>query len=83
VSENGWTYNELARNWLEKDFDAQTRAKAGGRLRVLILDGHKSHVSEAFLEYAKANNICILGYPPHCTHALQGLNVVTVRLRRH
>ena len=29
-----------------------------------------------FLEYAQANNIIVLGYPPHCTHALQGLDVV-------
>ena len=29
-----------------------------------------------FLEYAWANNIIVLGYPPHCTHALQGLDVV-------
>jgi hypothetical protein len=28
------------------------------------------------LDYCKANNIVVLGYPPHCTHALQGLDVV-------
>ncbi|KAJ7874177.1 hypothetical protein B0H14DRAFT_3555565 [Mycena olivaceomarginata] len=28
------------------------------------------------LRYAAENNIIILGYPPHCTHALQGLDVV-------
>jgi hypothetical protein len=30
------------------------------------------------LEFAQANNIIILGYPPHCTHALQGLNIVCI-----
>ena len=76
VSENGWTDNELGRQWLEKDFDAQTKEKAAGHTRILLVDGHKSHVSCEFLEYAKTNDIEVLGYPPHCTHALQGLDVV-------
>ena len=29
-----------------------------------------------FIQYARDNNIIVLGYPPHCTHALQGLDVV-------
>lgn len=29
-----------------------------------------------FIDYARANNIILLGYPAHCTHALQGLDVV-------
>ncbi|KDQ54526.1 hypothetical protein JAAARDRAFT_83974, partial [Jaapia argillacea MUCL 33604] len=75
-SPNGWTDGELALNWIEKDFDAQTREKANGGTRLLIMDGHSSHYTLALLKYARANNIVILGYPPHCTHALQGLDVV-------
>ena len=59
-----------------KDFDPQTKEKAGGRTRVLLMDGHSSHYSLELLDYAQANNIVILGYPPHCTHVLQGLDVV-------
>ena len=40
------------------------------------MDGHSSHYSADLLEYCVANNIEVLGYPPHCTHALQGLDVV-------
>lgn len=43
---------------------------------MLILDGHSSHYSLEFLEFAIKHNIVVLGYPPHCTHALQGLDVV-------
>jgi hypothetical protein len=59
-----------------KDFDKQTWDKAQGQTRVLILDGHSSHYTPELLEYARDHNIMILGYPPHCTHALQGLDVV-------
>lgn len=43
---------------------------------MLLLDGHSSHHTPTLLQFARENNICILGYPPHCTHALQGLDVV-------
>src|SRR5271156_3317212 len=59
-----------------KDFDPQTKEKAGGCTRVLLMDGHSSHYTAELLDYAQANNIVILGYPPHCTHALQGLDVM-------
>lgn len=75
-SPNGWTDGELARNWIERNFDPQTREKAAGRTRILLLDGHKSHYTQDVLQFAHDNNIRILGYPPHCTHALQGLDVV-------
>jgi hypothetical protein len=58
------------------DFDPQTKEKASGRAHVLLMDGHSSHFTSELLEYAMDNNITILGYPPHCTHALQGLDVV-------
>ena len=40
------------------------------------MDGHSSHYTPELLKYARDNNIIILGYLPHCTHALQGLDVV-------
>ena len=59
-----------------QDFDRQTREQAAGRLRALILDGHGSHLTAKLLCYALEHGIEILAYPPHCTHALQGLDVV-------
>jgi len=75
-SPNGWTDRELALEWIKKHFDPMTYEKANGQIWVLLLDGHKSHYSRDLLFYAHKNNIMILGYPPHCTHALQGLDVV-------
>ncbi len=62
--------------WLETVFDAETREKAAGKTRVLILDGHSSHYTLEFIKYTRQNNIIVLGYPLHCMHALQGLDVV-------
>lgn len=75
-SPNGWTDGDLAAEWIVEDFDRQTKDKAAGKTRVLLMDGHSSHYTPELLDFARANNIIILGYPPHCTHALQGLDVV-------
>lgn len=47
-----------------------------GQTRVLIMDGHSSHYSLELLEFCISKNIVVLCYPAHCTHALQGLDVV-------
>ena len=75
-SENGWTDGKLAQEWIEKDFDAATKEKTNGRTRVLVMDGHSSHYTLDLLRYTQDHNIIVLGYPPHCTHILQGLDVV-------
>ena len=72
----GWTDAEIAMEWMAKDFDAQTRDKVEGQTQVLLLNGYSSHYTPELLEYVQDQNIIILEYPPHCTHVLQGLDVV-------
>ena len=64
-------------------FDRYTRVRARGKYRLLILDGHDSHVTKAFIEYAHANKILALLFPPHATHALQPLDVACFRSLAH
>ncbi|KIJ42700.1 hypothetical protein M422DRAFT_137261, partial [Sphaerobolus stellatus SS14] len=66
----------LAIEWFKKDFDVQTRDKANGESRALILDGHNSHYPTNLLQYALEADVLIIGYPSHSTHGLQGLNVI-------
>lgn len=75
VTENGWTDASMAVWWL-KNFDEQTREKAAGRPRLLLVDGHNSHYTVEFIRYARDANIVTLCYPSHTTHVLQGLDVV-------
>jgi hypothetical protein len=75
VSENGWTNNELGLEWL-KHFDAFTKTRQVGRYRLLILDGHESHVSQDFKDYCLEQKILTLCMPAHSSHILQPLDVV-------
>lgn len=75
VSENGWTNNELGLAWL-KHFDAHTKARQVGAWRLLILDGHESHLNQDFKDYCLENKILTLCMPAHSSHVLQPLDVV-------
>jgi len=67
VSDNGWTTNEIGCQWLEA-FDRHTQPQSQGLHRLLLLDGHESHVSIDFIEYCQSHNIIALCLPPHSTH---------------
>ena len=43
---------------------------------MLLVDGHNSHYTVAFLLYAREHLIIVLCYIPHSTHVFQGLDVV-------
>ena len=73
-SENGWTTNEIGLEW-SKHFDQFTKDRTTGRYRLLILDGHESHLSVQFQEFCKEKDIITLCMPPHSSHILQPLDV--------
>lgn len=75
ISDSGWTDNELGRMWIERLFDVQTREQANGRWRMLIVDGHDSHVSTEVIEFACLKKIALLCLPAHLTQKLQPLDV--------
>jgi hypothetical protein len=65
-------------------FDRHTAAKARRQWRLLILDGHGSHLTPKFLEYCDAHRILLMIFPPYSTHSLQPLDVVLFApLSRH
>ena len=75
-SPSGWTNNNIGLAWLEQVFNRETKQKARRQWRLLILDGHGSHVTMKFIEFCDAHKILLLIYPPHSTHTLQPLDVV-------
>jgi hypothetical protein len=74
-----WSNNEMGLDWLKTVFDRYTKEKARNSWRMLILNGHGSHLTAAFIEYCFENKILLIIYPPHATHTLQPLDVVMFR----
>ena len=75
VSRKGWTNEELGMSWLRTIFDANTKEKAGNNKRLLLVDGHSSHINLRFIDYCDTNGILLAILPPHSTHRLQPLDV--------
>lgn len=74
-SQSGYMDSELALAWL-KWVEERTAEKASGEKRVIHLDGHITHTSLDFDDYADKHNRILVGYPPDSTDRLQGLDVL-------
>jgi hypothetical protein len=76
-SAQGWSNNQFGLEWLTKVFNPATVEKATRARcrRLLIVDGHSSHVNLEFLETCDRLRIVVLILPPHSTHRLQPLDV--------
>lgn len=70
-----WASKNLGLEWLKRVFDPLTRDKAAGRQRLLIADGHGSHIRADFIAYCMENQIDLLIMPAHCSHILQPLDL--------
>jgi hypothetical protein len=75
VSPQGWRDSKVGYDWLTNVNDPISKARCPGESRLLILDGHVSHINYKFLTFCEANNIVVFCLPPHSTHLLQPLDV--------
>ena len=72
---NGWTSNKHGLQYLCDVFEPSTREKANGKWRLLICDGHDSHITAAWIAHCMKNNIILMILPPHSSHLTQPLDV--------
>ncbi len=75
LSENGWTDNELGLAWIQKCFDPETKVCQKGEYRMLLIDGHASHITTKVIDYCISQKIVLLCLSAHTTHLLQPLDV--------
>jgi len=71
----GWTSNIHGLQWLCEVFERLTREKANGKPRLLICDGHDSHITASWIAHCMKNNIIFMVLPPHSSHLTQPLDV--------
>ena len=74
MSEKGYTDAGISLAWF-KLFELDTHEKSNGNYRVLFLDGHSSHLTTDFIDYAIEHSIILVCSPPHGTHVYQTLDV--------
>jgi hypothetical protein len=74
TSNSGWTSDNHAYEWLTTLFEPETRRNDGKR-RLLLLDGHGSHLTARFIAFCLNKNIDLVCLLPHTSHLLQPLDV--------
>ncbi|CAF1674770.1 unnamed protein product [Rotaria magnacalcarata] len=75
-SESGWISEGLFTEWFKSCF--LERTKHIDRPLLLVMDRHPTHINIDVIELAIKNKVILLCLPPHSTHALQPLDVVTL-----
>ena len=75
TSNSGWTSDSHGYEWLSTVFEPCTRPEDLACRRLLIADGHSSHITAKAIAFRMAHAIDLLILPPHCLHILQPLDV--------
>ncbi|KAJ0132088.1 hypothetical protein HZ326_24823 [Fusarium oxysporum f. sp. albedinis] len=68
-----WFIEEL-KKWLREVYLPQTQPEDESDARLIILDGHRSHVSDEWMATCFLNNVYCCYLPAHCSHRLQPLD---------
>ena len=61
--------------WLTRCFEPATYEKAAGEYRLLICDGHDSHITGQYIGHCMDHDIILMILPPHSSHLTQPLDV--------
>jgi hypothetical protein len=72
MSGSGWSNSIIFKDYLENHF--QKFCQGQGH-KLLLVDGHKSHINEETITWAKDHAVIIFVLPPHTSWVLQPLDV--------
>jgi hypothetical protein len=81
-SSTGYSNDLLSLKYLGH-FNRFSQASTIGRYRMLIFDGHGSHLSQNFIDYCWEYRIHPFQLPVHTTHLLQPLDVGVFQALKH
>lgn len=75
TSNSGWISDSHGYEWLTTVFAPSTKPDDPSARRLLIMDGHSSHMTANVIVFCMQNVIDLLILPPHTSHLLQPLDV--------
>jgi len=70
TSNSGWTSDSHAYEWLTTVFEPSTKPASPTQRRLLIMDGHGSHITANVIAQCMEHTIDLLILPPHTSHVL-------------
>ena len=70
---SGWMTKELFVEIFNRSLKFMNASKSNSAL--LVMDNHRSHLSDALVNAARDHDVTIVTFSPHCNHHLQPLDV--------
>ena len=74
MSDSGWSNHAIFRQYLVEHFVKYAPGRDNEKC-LIVLDGHKSHVSVGLTEWARDHGIILFILPAHTSHILQPMDV--------
>lgn len=74
-SDSGWMKGDVFFEFIANDFDNWVTQNKLKRPILLLIDGHKSHMTMQLSEFCDQNGIILYALPPNTTHILQPADV--------
>ena len=75
TTDSAWTNSELGLQWLKKLFLPETAPTEQRAHRLLLCDGHSSHMTPEFIWECYINDVDLVYLPAHTSHVLQPLDL--------
>ena len=75
LSPTQWSNNYMGFKWLSKHCHPRTQPIDQDAYRLLLIDGHSSHLSYEFVSSTLQHHIQLLCFPSHTNHLLQPLDM--------
>jgi hypothetical protein len=83
TASKGYTTDEIALDWLRHFHQHTEKRVSKTDARLLLMDGHGSHLTYNFLDYCEKNNIIPFCFVPHTTHLVQPLDGQPFQAYKH
>ena len=77
VSESGWSNTEIFKKYLSDHFVKYVQGSSDS-YKLVLYDGHKTHLHPDIIQWALKNNIVLFVLPAHSSHILQPLDVAVL-----
>ncbi|XP_072390016.1 uncharacterized protein [Diabrotica undecimpunctata] len=74
-SDSGWMTGEVFFEYISNDFNSWLTTNQINRPVLLLIDGHKSHMTLPLSQFCDENKIILYALPPNTTHILQPADV--------
>lgn len=78
-SESGWMRSDVFYEYVANDFNKWVHENRLKRPILLLVDGHRSHMSLPLSQFCDENQIILYALPPNTTHMLQPADVSVFR----